>query len=338
MDYGLEDHELFDDQPSAFARWALPALVISLLLHALLFVWVRHLPIHPIPETPPKKVILTQFKLQPIDPRFFEPTKNGKKQAATAPEAVKLPTEKPSLGAMQHPEQGAPAAPKIDHPLLAEKPKVTATSYEQTMRAAEKGGVKSVAGDIDQVRRDLLAEKPGVSGKPLLEMAPPDIDAGGAPSKQGAFAGSSTPGFSNLDQLLAQTGPLTPETAPIRMDADVLFAYNRAELQPGALESLGKLATLVQRNPQLVFDIEGHTDSSGDATYNLELSERRAEAVKQALLGLGIDPANLSTRGFGDTRLVVPATHPFDEAKEGPNRRVEIVLHDRNPSTPPQPQ
>jgi outer membrane protein OmpA-like peptidoglycan-associated protein len=203
------------------------------------------------------------------------------------------------------------------------------------VRAAEQGGVKSVAGDIDQVRRDLLAEKPGVAGKPLLEMAPPAIDAGGAPAKHGQFAGSSTPGFSNLDQLLAQTGPLTPETAPIRMDADVLFAYDSYQLQPGALESLRKLATLVQRNPQLVFSIEGHTDSSGDPTYNLQLSEYRAEAVKQALVNLGIDPTILSTRGYGDTRLAVPATHPFDEAAEGPNRRVEIVLHDRNPQTPP---
>jgi outer membrane protein OmpA-like peptidoglycan-associated protein len=338
MDYGLEDYDLFDDQPSAFARWALPALIISLLLHALLFIGLRHLPIHPIPETPPKKIVITQFKLQPVDPRIFEPVKNGKKQAAAAPEAVNLPTEKPSLGAMQHPEQGAPAAPKIDHPLLAEKPKVTATTYEQTVKAAEQGGVKSVAGEIDQVRRDLLAEKPGVSGKPLLEMAPPDIDAGGAPAKQGQFAGSSTPGFSNLDQLLAQTGPLTPETAPIRMDADVLFTYDSYQLQPGALDSLRKLATLVQRNPQLVFSIEGHTDSSGDATYNIQLSEYRAEAVKQALVNMSIDPAILSTRGYGDTRLVVPATHPFDEAAEGPNRRVEIVLHDRNPQTPPQPQ
>jgi outer membrane protein OmpA-like peptidoglycan-associated protein len=329
MDYGVEDSDLFDDQPSAFARWALPALLISLLLHALLFVCLRNLPIHPLPEVPPKKIVLAQFKLQPIDPRIFEPAKADKKQAAAAPQAVKLPTEKPSLGAMTHPTQGAPAAPKIEHPLLAEKPKVSATSYEQTVRAAEEGGVKSVAGEIDQVRRDLLAEKPGVAGKPLLEMAPPDIDAGGAPSKRGAYAGAAAPGFSNLDQLLAQTGPLSSETAPIRMDADVLFAYDSYQLQPGALESLRKLATIIQRNPQLVFSIEGHTDSSGDPTYNLQLSEYRAVAVKQSLVNLGIDPASLSTHGYGDTRLAVPATHPFDETAEAPNRRVEIVLHDR---------
>lgn len=335
MDYGLDDYDLFDDEPSGFARWALPALVISLLVHALLLFWLRTVPfmVPPAPiERPPATFTLKSVK---VDPKLLAPEPAPKKQAAAAPRAVELPREKPALGAMSAETAGQPAAPKIENPMLAEKPRVEATTYEQTVQAAERGGVKSVSSDLDQVRRDLLADKPGVVGGPLVEFAKPGEESGASPRAVGPIAGATSPGFSNLDDLLAQTGPLTKETAPIRMDADVLFGYDSYELEPVAVASLEKLGTLIQRNPQLVFSIEGHSDSSGTPGYNLQLSQFRAEAVKAWLVtSMGLDPARIATRGFGDTRLVVPATRPFDADREGPNRRVEIVLRDRESTNP----
>ncbi|HVE17180.1 MAG TPA: OmpA family protein [Chthoniobacterales bacterium] len=334
MDYGLE-YDLLDDQPTAFSRWIVPALIISVLLHILLFIWLssQHFQLFaPVAQEKPLPKPFT-LKAVTIDPKVFQPQQAEKKQATAAPQAVKLPQDKPSLSAMMSENKGTPAAPKIDNPMLAEKPKIDATSYAQTVQNAEDGGVKSVAKDLDQVRQDMLTEKPGVSGKPLLDLAKPDTDSGGSPATKGALAGGSTPGFSNLDDLLAQTGPLTKETAPIRMDSDVLYGYNSYELQPSAIESLQKLGVIIQRNPQLVFSIEGHSDSSGSQQYNLQLSQQRAEAVKAWLLqNMNIDPARIVTFGFGSTKPIVAATEPFDEVKEAPNRRVEIVLHDRSPS------
>jgi outer membrane protein OmpA-like peptidoglycan-associated protein len=336
MNSGTDDFDLFDDQPTGFSRWLLPALVISLLLHALLLLGLREVAFHPFgdvkPEPPPTMIKLQSIKL---DPRVLEPTIDKTTKPAAAPQALRLPKEKASFAAMMAENAGTPAAPKIENPMLAEKPKVEATSYERTVQDAESGGVKSVAKELDQVRQDMLAEKPGVSGKPLLDIARPDVDSGGSPAKQGDIAGASTPGFSNLDDLLAQTGPLSKETAPIRMDSDVLYAYDSYQLEPGAVASLEKLGVIIQRNPQLIFSIEGHSDSSGDATYNLQLSQLRAESVRNWLVqNMGVDPTRVTTRGYGSTRLIVPATDPFDQARESANRRVEIVLHDREAPAP----
>ncbi len=332
MDYGMDDYELFDDQPTGFTRWLVPALIISLLLHALLILGLRELPFGPATamkiEPPPTMIKLKSVQL---DPRVLEPRIDKKVQPAAAPHAVKLPKDKPSFAAMMADNKGAPAAPKIDNPMLAEKPKIEATSYERTVQEAESGGVKSVSKNLDQVRQDLLAEKPGISGKPLLDIARPDTDSGGSPSNQGALAGSAAPGFSNLDDLLAQTGPLSKETAPIRMDSDVLYAYDSYQLEPGALASLEKLGTIIQRNPQLIFSIEGHTDTFGSAEYNQQLSEYRAESVKSWLVqNMNVDPARITTHGYGSTRLIVSGGSIQEQSV---NRRVEIVLHDREPGT-----
>ncbi len=333
MDYGLDDYDLLDDQPTAFARWFMPALIVSILIHVLLFIWLGHQNFPLFSEDALTKVAPPTFKLQRVtlDPKILEPQVAEKKQAAAVPQAVNLPKDKPSFSAMMAENKSAPAAPKIDNPMLAEKPKVEATSYARTVQDAENGGVKSVSKELDQVRTELLAEKPGINGKPLLDLARPDIDSGGSPAKQGPLSGADTPGFSNLDDLLAETGPLTKETAPIKMDSDVLYAYDSYQLQPQAVDSLRKLGVIIQRNPQLIFSIEGHSDSSGSAEYNLQLSQQRADAVKSWLVQeMHIDESRIVTGGYGSTQLIVPATEPFDADKEAPNRRVEIVLHDRS--------
>lgn len=336
MHYGADDFDLLDDQPTPLERWALPALALSILLHAAGLLWLSghsflagFVPVRQEPPPPTFKLVP-----QPVDPKILQPQVQSKKnQPAKAPTAVQLPKEKPSFDQMMSDVKGAPAAPKIDNPLLAEKPQVDATSYTQTVHDAEEGGVKSVAKELDQVRDDLLTEKVGVAGKPLLDLAKPGVDSGASPSALGPLAGSDKPGFSNLDALLAETGPLTSETAPIRMDSDVLYTYDSYQLQPEAVVSLEKLGRIIQKNPQLDFTIEGHSDSSGEPGYNLWLSEQRALAVKIWLVQvMQIDASRISTRGFGNERLIVPATVPFDEQKEALNRRVEIVLHDRAPA------
>ena len=69
------------------------------------------------------------------------------------------------------------------------------------------------------------------------------------------------------------------------MPTDLLFDYDSANLRPGATASLQKLGHLIQRNPQSVFRVEGHTDSFGSDQYNMDLSQRRAETVKTWLVG-----------------------------------------------------
>ena len=337
MEYGLDEYDLLDDQPTAFARWVTPALIISILVHALALVWLarQHIPLYS--DDQPNKVAVPTFKFVqvPPEPKVFQPRPADKKQAASAPQAVELPKDKPSLAAMAHPNPGAPAIPKIDNPMPA--PKIKASSLAQTMLDAQNAGVKSVAGDLDQIRETLPTENPGGAGAPLIDFSNPNADASGSPAKQGALAGSDQPGFSDLDKLVAQTGPLADETA-IRMDSDVLYEFDSSVLQPAAAGDLMKLGQIIQKNPQFDVSIEGHSDSFGSDEYDQTLSEQRAESVKTWLVqNMGIDPARIQTSGAGKSKLIVPATGEYSDEHvraEQINRRVEIVLHDRKSATP----
>jgi outer membrane protein OmpA-like peptidoglycan-associated protein len=96
-------------------------------------------------------------------------------------------------------------------------------------------------------------------------------------------------------------------------------------LRPGATASLQKLGRLIQRNPQALFRVEGHTDSFGSDQYNMDLSQRRAETVKSWLVAnMNIDADRIQTQGFGKTHLIVPADRSVEEQQL--NRRVEIVI------------
>ena len=86
-----------------------------------------------------------------------------------------------------------------------------------------------------------------------------------------------------------------------------------------------KLATVLQQNPQRTVLIEGFTDSTGTAAHNQELSERRANVVRSALLEQGVAAERISTRGFGESN---PIATNETAANRQLNRRVEIVLSD----------
>jgi outer membrane protein OmpA-like peptidoglycan-associated protein len=144
------------------------------------------------------------------------------------------------------------------------------------------------------------------------------------------------PGFSDLDQLLAQKGPLGSGTQ-LRMPDDQLFQYDSADLQPSAMGQLQKLGTLIKRNPKATFTVEGYSDSFGPPEYNLELSQRRADSVKQYLVQMmGISPDQIQTRGYGQMKFLVqpnlnvgPNQADIDAEirRQQPNRRVVIVVH-----------
>jgi outer membrane protein OmpA-like peptidoglycan-associated protein len=86
-----------------------------------------------------------------------------------------------------------------------------------------------------------------------------------------------------------------------------------------------KLAMLLQQNPQRTVLIEGFTDSTGTAPHNQDLSERRANAVRSALMAQGVAPERIATRGYGES---YPVAANETAANRQLNRRVEIVLSD----------
>jgi outer membrane protein OmpA-like peptidoglycan-associated protein len=108
---------------------------------------------------------------------------------------------------------------------------------------------------------------------------------------------------------------------------DVLFETDRAELKPGAARQLDKLADALRENPDFTVAIEGHTDSTGQHGYNMQLSERRAESVRRHLTARGVDPSRLQAVGFGPDQPVASNAHAAGRQQ---NRRVEVVIQDRS--------
>jgi outer membrane protein OmpA-like peptidoglycan-associated protein len=105
--------------------------------------------------------------------------------------------------------------------------------------------------------------------------------------------------------------------------SDVLFRSGSFELLPGARERLAKVSGIVLAYPSLHVAIEGHTDSVGSDDYNQQLSERRAETVRDYFVQQGINSATVEAHGFGKTAPI--ATNDTPEGRQQ-NRRVELIL------------
>jgi outer membrane protein OmpA-like peptidoglycan-associated protein len=105
--------------------------------------------------------------------------------------------------------------------------------------------------------------------------------------------------------------------------SDVLFDFNQASLKPGAKEKLAKVSGILSVYPTLHMSVEGHTDSVGTDDYNLKLSQRRADAVRDYLTSNGISSANVQSIGLGKAD---PVASNDTAAGRQQNRRVEMVV------------
>ncbi len=105
---------------------------------------------------------------------------------------------------------------------------------------------------------------------------------------------------------------------------NIFFATNSDNIRKESLVELRQIYTLLKAQPNLVIQINGHTDNVGDDTYNQHLSERRARAVADYLLNYGIDPQRITAKGFGETKPV--ASNDYEEGGRSLNRRTEIEV------------
>ena len=122
----------------------------------------------------------------------------------------------------------------------------------------------------------------------------------------------------------------TEEAVTLKLEGDVLFDFDKAEIKPEAEQTLDKVGSVISQFPEGKVLIEGHTDSKGSPDVNLGLSKRRAEAVKGWLVKKKSVPESIiTTRGFGETKPVTPNTNPDgsdDTQGRQQNRRVEITV------------
>lgn len=104
---------------------------------------------------------------------------------------------------------------------------------------------------------------------------------------------------------------------------DVLFVTDKADLVPGAAGKINEIADMMKMYPEKTIVIEGHTDNTGNPEYNLDLSQKRADFVKNALIQKGIQNNRIVARGMGQSYPIAS-----NNTKEGrqENRRIEISV------------
>jgi len=108
---------------------------------------------------------------------------------------------------------------------------------------------------------------------------------------------------------------------------DVLFEFDKANLKPGATRSLTNVAQFLRENPERQITIEGYTDNVGSDAYNRELSQRRADSVRDFLVQSGISADRISARGLGEE---YPVASNDTQAGRQQNRRVQIIIVNDN--------
>jgi outer membrane protein OmpA-like peptidoglycan-associated protein len=128
------------------------------------------------------------------------------------------------------------------------------------------------------------------------------------------------------DQLTKELSDLKAkqtERGIILTIGDVLFATGKADLSPDAMRSVNKLVEFLQKYTNRNVLIEGHTDSVGSDEFNLALSQKRADSLKEALTGKGVEEIRITTVGYGKK---YPVASNDTQAGRQQNRRVEVSI------------
>ncbi|MDQ6913787.1 MAG: OmpA family protein [Verrucomicrobiota bacterium] len=344
----------FDDEAiwsgSKQRNWLFVGLILSLLLHSGLCFYFYRTSFQGFESLVRQTEPTATFKVKNVDLQPVDKASLDQSTQAAKPEPdktdVQLPDEKKSFDKLLEEVHATTAMPDDTSNVLPDQPKVD-PSATSIMNEIERSTAQVLAKSPNGTREQTLMNDSAVSGRPQPALTGTELATSTSIKKPNVFnklpddsAGPNrgrAPGFSDLDSLLSQKGPLGSGTA-IRLPNDQLFGYDSADLDPGAIEQLQKLGILIKRNPKATFRVEGYTDSLGSYEYNLDLSGRRADRVKQYLVqAMGINPAQVETRGFGAAKFIVaprgvapPSNTPEEQAeiaRQRPNRRVVVVVN-----------
>jgi peptidoglycan-associated lipoprotein len=134
--------------------------------------------------------------------------------------------------------------------------------------------------------------------------------------------GTSTPAEDSSVSGGAMSAEQRAREEAIRAGTIVYFDYDRAEIKPEFVPVVAAHAKYLNGGAERKVRLEGHSDERGSREYNIGLGERRAQAVRRALMLQGVSEAQITTVSYGEER---PAVQGSDEAAYAKNRRVELI-------------
>lgn len=188
------------------------------------------------------------------------------------------------------------------------------------MHAEEKDAVALTSAELGRTRAQLTAQGVQLNAQGIALQTEEARRA--EAERRAAQAAADLAKFATVRQ--------EPRGMVITLSGSVLFASAKWDLLPAAQVRLNEVAdALTKEDPLSKMVVEGHTDSQGMATYNQDLSQRRAQAVRDYLVTRGIASDRIIATGFGPTRSVADNTSPEGRAN---NRRVEIVVQRSTPA------
>ena len=316
-------------------KWVAIALMVAIILHAFVFVMLSRIDIE-LPEFVDESGIQTEvIRVSRVDvsdarPELNRPDPNDLAESApVVPPADELDMLEnmaememdisPDIETIQVPMSEPAAAGELDAEMLEQ---MNAPIFEATLPDMGK------TDDFFPRSRDSqLAVDPGER-----EAAEHDPDVYTDALRKGA-GGNTENGllkdFTSLDAMARMDGN-SLLTSKALIGSDLLFDFNSSTLRQSARVSLMKVALLIDKHPNLICWVDGHTDLIGADQPNLILSQKRAMAVKSWLVDtLDLDEARIAVRGFGKTKPVVSAG---DVQAQALNRRVEIKMSKSRPS------
>jgi OOP family OmpA-OmpF porin len=141
----------------------------------------------------------------------------------------------------------------------------------------------------------------------------PPANSDAAAKAEAAAAGSAA-------SLSKDSGAVSLNDSPVSLQG-VKFRYDSSELTDESRAILDRVAAVLRKQTHIRHEVAGHTDSQGDAAYNLRLSQRRAETVRNYLISRGVDAGNLKAHGYGGLQ---PIADNSTWAGLVSNRRVEL--------------
>jgi outer membrane protein OmpA-like peptidoglycan-associated protein len=236
---------------------------------------------------------------------------NANRYAALDVEAAKKQLDIAEAAAMRHDE------PAIAQPAYLA---VQTARLAQARGASKADDARVAAGQGERDRIELAARTRDVdTARTAADAA--NLAANAAIGQRDAATEQAARLQAEVDQLKATP---TPRGLVLTL-GDVLFDTGRATLNPGSARKLDQLGQFLTDHPERRVQIDGFTDSVGTESYNQDLSQRRADAVKFALVSRGINSSRIGSQGYGKG---FPVADNTDSGGRQLNRRVEVVIGD----------
>jgi outer membrane protein OmpA-like peptidoglycan-associated protein len=231
------------------------------------------------------------------------------------------------LQAAQNELQAADAAAQKHQDAMVAQPAYMAAQTARLAQAratAKADDARVAAGQAERDRIELEARNRQLQqSQAATQVAKADATAAAA------TAAAANQQSARLQSEIEQLKATPTDRGLVLTLGDVLFDTGKSELNSGATRKLDQLAQFLSEHKDRRVEIDGFTDSVGSDSYNQELSRRRADSVKMALLTRGIDPSRITTEGFGKA---FPVASNNDSGGRQLNRRVEVVIGGDNGS------